>query len=75
MKCLDCGTEVNYEWPKDAKKRAAMQLVYEGVVCKTCAGSSYLGGLLDEAAGGDPQFKVVNFRRRKNIDIDALEAI
>jgi len=34
MKCLDCGNEVHYEWPKDPKKRAAMQLVYEGVICQ-----------------------------------------
>ena len=75
MKCLDCGNEVNYEWPKDPKKRAAMQLVYEGVICKACAGDSYLGTLLDEAVGGASQFKVVNFRRRKNIDLEALEAL
>jgi hypothetical protein len=75
MKCLDCGIDVDYEWPKDPKKRAAMQLVYEGVICKPCAGDSYLGVLLDKAAGGHPQFAVVDFRRRKNIDLAALEAL
>jgi hypothetical protein len=75
MKCLDCGIEVNYEWPKDAKKRAAMELVYEGVVCRPCAGDSYLGALLEEAAGADSGFKVFNFRRRKNIGLKALEAL
>jgi hypothetical protein len=75
MKCLDCGIDVNYEWPKDPKKRAAMQLVYEGVICRPCAGDSYLGVLLEKAARGDSQFKVVNFRRRKNIDFEALEAL
>ena len=52
-----------------------MQLVYEGVICKPCAGDSYLGVLLDKAAGGHPQFAVVDFRRRKNIDLAALEAL
>jgi hypothetical protein len=75
MNCLDCGTDLDYEWPQDPKKRAAMKLVYEGVICKPCAGDSYLGVLLNEAAGADSQFRVVYFRRRKNIDLEALEAL
>jgi hypothetical protein len=75
MKCLDCGIEVKYEWPKDVEKRAAMQLVYEGVLCNQCAGTSYMGSLLQAAAGAGSRFKVVNFRQRKNINLEELEAL
>jgi hypothetical protein len=75
MKCPDCAVEVKYEWPKDPEKRAAMQLVYEGVLCNQCAGNSYMGSLLQATAGGNPRFKVVNFRQRKNINLEELEAL
>jgi hypothetical protein len=75
MKCLDCGIDVNYELPEDPKERMAMQLVYEGVICRPCAGDSCFGALLEKAGRGDSHFKVVNFRRRKNIDSEALKAL
>jgi hypothetical protein len=37
MKCLDCDNEVDYEWPRDPEKRAAMQERYQGVVCDGCS--------------------------------------
>jgi hypothetical protein len=40
MKCLDCGIESITNGQKTPKKRAAIQLVYEGVICKSCAGDS-----------------------------------
>jgi len=36
MKCLDCGSETGFEWPKDDID-GIMEMMYLGPVCGECA--------------------------------------
>jgi hypothetical protein len=48
MKCVNCGVETGFEWPKDEKIRLLWQRAWEGPLCKACAGDSPLQQLMDE---------------------------